>query len=188
MNKKALILFLLSDMVIVFVIVAFFFAPVGHAIGIGRTWTDECCIECGSFRSGTYATIFNQSFPFGFEPRAENSIQLLHDSFFTPCKEHKWWVYHLARGSINFQGKSESHLPANYEVMKSFSSSQMKTFISDHPDLASQTAGLFFDYSRKGQNSQTYQSLRLAIDTLVDMNDASELKTVLASMAGEIRP
>jgi len=188
MNKRALILFFLGDLVVVFLIVAFFFAPIGHAIGLGRTWTDECCIECGSFRSGTYATIFNFSFPFGFEPNGENSTQLLHDSFFSPCKEHKWWVYHLARGSIDFLGNSESHLPANYEVMKSFSRSQMKKFISDHRDLASQTAGLFFEYSRKGQNSKTYQNLRLAIDNLIDLGDASDINGILTSMDKEIRP
>lgn len=186
MNKKALILFLLSDLVIVFVIVAFFFAPIGHAIGIGRTWTDECCVECGSFRSGTYATIFNQSFPFGFEPNGENSVQLLHDSFFTPCKEHKWWVYHLSRGSIDFKGKSESRLSTSFEVMKTFSRSQMKSFISDHPNLASQTAGLFFDYARRGQNFKTYSHLGAAID-MIDI-DQAEIANVLASMAAEIRP
>lgn len=188
MNKKTLILFFLGDLVVIFLVAAFFFAPLGHSIGLGRTWTDECCIECGSFRKGTYATIFNRSFPLGFEPHGENSIQMLHDSFFAPCKEHKWWVYHLTRGSIDFKGSSESHLPANYEVMKNFSGSQMKTFISDHPDLASQTAGLFFEYSRRGKNSQTYQNLQLAIDAIVDMSDDSEIKTVLASMTAEVRP
>jgi len=188
MNKKALILFFLSDLVLVFLIVAFFFAPIGHAIGLGRTWTDECCVECGSFRSGTYATVFNMSIPVGFEVNAEDSVKLLHDSYFKTCSEHKWWVYHLTRGSIEFKGKSESHLPASFEVLKSFGRSQMEKFISSQPDLASQTAGLFFEYSRRGQSSQTYQNLRLAIDTLVDMDDSAEIKTVLASMAAEIRP
>ena len=42
MNKKTLILFFLGDLVVIFLVAAFFFAPLGHSIGLGRTWTDEC--------------------------------------------------------------------------------------------------------------------------------------------------
>lgn len=182
MKKSVIILFFFSDLLIVLLIIAFFVPAIGGSVNFGRTFTDEFCVDCGSFRSGTYATLFNRSIALSHESLGPNSLKVLHDKFLPVCNEHRWCVFHLSRDSVIFQGHSEPHPPAGYEPFKNFSKDSMQKFIDMRPELASQTARLIFDYFKNGQNAKFFNDLTVAID----MDDENDINTVLTKMNTEL--
>jgi len=160
------------------------FAPsgIGRLVNFGKTHTDEFCKECGAFRRADYLTLFVQSFETKSELYTENGIQKLHDAFFTPCRDHKWCIFHLGRGCVEFKGYSEPYPKIGFEILKHFENKKMQDFMSAKPSLASQTASILFDFAKQGNNGRLLSDLSMAID----MDDDAEISATLAGMAAEL--
>ncbi len=182
MKKSIIILFFFADTLIMLLIIAFFVPSIGGAVNFGRTFTNEFCVDCGSFRSGIYATLFTRSIALSHESLGQNSLKVLHDRFLPTCKEHRWCVFHLARGSVIYQGHSEPHPPAGYEPFKNFSKDSMQKFIDTRAELASQAASLVFAYFKNGRHAKSFTDLTAAIN----LDNETEITKTLSSMQSEL--
>ena len=185
MKKKFWVAFFLIDMLVVLAVIAFFVPSlgIGKIIGVGRSYTDEYCVDCGAFCKRSYIGLFWIPFLESTEMVEEVGIKTLHDKFLTPCTTHRWNVYHLVRNSLPLNFSDTPYFPFNLVAFKRDPTrTDMEAFIASYPELAAQMAPVLFDYAKRGKNNKVFSDLQLSIA----MNEEQEIKDMLASMTAEL--
>lgn len=186
MKKLRQIIFSLITIFALFVILSLIFPKLLRILpATGRGAVDEYCVECGLFQRTSYFSLFGQIFFIEHRPNDHNGLAILHDSFFTPCKEHKMHVYHVLRNSEGFYGKYIPRPTIGFEEFRYCESEKAKKLVEMRPELARRVAAGIFKQARSGKENTGFFRWKEIIEFHEMMNN-QEIEQTLIRLEKEL--